>query len=144
MNNERAYPAAGLMRRIAALGYDILLVGAILMLVTLIIVALRGGQPVAPGNLLYQLGLIGATGGFFVGFWVRGGQTLGMRAWRLRVQRNSGSALTWKTGLIRFAAGTLSVATCGLGFIWLLVDPQHLTWHDRIAGTRVVVLPKKK
>ena len=132
------------MRRIAALGYDTLLVGSILMLVTLAIVALRGGQTVAPGSLLYQLALVGATGGFFVGFWVCGGQTLGMRAWRLRVQQDSGSALTWKTGLIRFAVGIVSVATCGLGFIWLLADPQNKTWHDRIAGTRVVVLPKKK
>jgi len=144
VNSEPEYPSAGLMRRMAALSYDTLLVISILMLVTLAIVALRGGEPVSPSNLLYQLALVAATGGFFVGFWVRGGQTLGMRAWRLRVQQASGEDLNWKVGLIRFAAGILSIAPCGLGFLWQLADAQGLTWHDRIAGTRVVVLPKKE
>jgi uncharacterized RDD family membrane protein YckC len=144
VDNKPDYPSASLRRRIAALCYDALLIGSILMLVTLAIIALRGGQPVAPGNLLYQTALVGATGAFFIGFWVFGGQTLGMRAWRLRVQPASGGTLNWRTGLIRFAAGILSIAAFGLGFIWQLADSQHLTWHDRIAGTRVVVLPKKK
>jgi uncharacterized RDD family membrane protein YckC len=137
-------PPAGLMRRIAALCYDALLVFSIWMLVTLAIIAMRGGEPVTPGNLLYQLALVVATGCFFVGFWVRGGQTLGMRAWRLKVQQASGSGVTWKTGTIRFAAGIVSTLTCGLGLFWLAVDPKGLTWHDRLAGTVVVVLPKKK
>jgi uncharacterized RDD family membrane protein YckC len=144
VNNPTDYPAAGLLRRLAALCYDVLLVSSILMLVTLAIIALSGGKPVTPGNLLYQLTLVGAMGAFFVGFWVLGGQTLGMRAWRLRVQRPSGDVLNWKTGLIRFAAGILSIAAFGLGFVWMLADSQGLTWHDRIAGTRVVLLPKKK
>lgn len=144
VNNESEYPSAGLMRRIAALSYDVLLVAAVLMLVTLAIVALRGGRPVAPGNLLYQLALVGATGGFFIAFWVCGGQTLGMRAWRLKVQQGSGEDLNWTIGSIRFAAGMVSIATGGLGFVWLLADSQKLTWHDRIAGTRVVMLPKEK
>ena len=38
--------------------------------------------------------------------------------------------------------GLVSIAALGLGLLWLVVDPQKLTWHDRIAGTRVVVLPK--
>jgi uncharacterized RDD family membrane protein YckC len=144
VNGESGHPPADLTRRLAALGYDVLLVAAVLMLVTLAIVALRGGRPVAPGNLLYQLALVGTTGGFFIAFWVCGGQTLGMRAWRLKVEQGSGEALNWKIGSIRFAAGILSIVTGGLGFVWILADPQKLTWHDRIAGTRVVVLPKEK
>ena len=133
---------AGLLRRSAAASYDTLLVAAVLMLVTLGLLALRGGESISPGNLLYQLVLIGATGCFFVGFWVHGGQTLGMRAWRLRVEQRSGEPITWKIGTIRFAAAILSIAPIGLGFFWLVIGPGGLTWHDRIAGTRVVVLPK--
>ena len=112
------------------------------MLVTLTMLALRGGEPISSGNLLYQLVLIGTTACFFVGFWVYGGQTLGMRAWRLRVEQRSGEPMTWKIASVRFAAAVVSIAPLGLGFFWLVIDPEGLTWHDRIAGTRVVLLPK--
>lgn len=136
------YPPAGLLRRLAAAVYDALLVTALFMLTTLCLIAFRGGEPISPGNLLYQLSLIATAAVFFVGFWVHGGQTLGMRAWRLRVEQHSGAALNWKTGLIRFAAGILSMIPAGLGLLWLIVDSQHLAWHDRISKTRVVLVPK--
>ncbi len=119
-----------------------LLVASLLALVTLIFIGLRGGTSIPPGNLFYQAALVATTGCFFIGFWVRGGQTLGMRAWRLQVQQRSGEALTWRIGVIRFAAGVLSTLPLGLGLIWLLFDADGLTWHDRIAGTRVALLPK--
>jgi uncharacterized RDD family membrane protein YckC len=144
MNSDNTFLQAGLMRRVAALSYDMLLVTAVLMLVTLVIIAMRGGEPIAPNNFLYQFALLATTGAFFTGFWVGGGQTLGMKAWRLKVQRPSGERLSWKVGLIRFAAGILSMLPLGLGLFWLVFDPNGQTWHDRIADTRVVVLPKKR
>ncbi|MDH3510150.1 MAG: RDD family protein [Gammaproteobacteria bacterium] len=138
------HPPAGLLRRLAAAVYDALLVTALCMLTTLCLIAFRGGEPISPGNLLYQLSLIATAAVFFIGFWVHGGQTLGMRAWRLRVEQRSGEALDWKTGSIRFAAGMLSVIPVGLGLLWLLVDPKRLAWHDRISKTRVVLLPKPR
>jgi uncharacterized RDD family membrane protein YckC len=134
---------AGLLRRVAAAIYDTLLVTAVLMLVTLVLLALRGGEPISPGNLLYQIVLVGTTAGFFIGFWVHGGQTLGMRAWRLRVEQRSGESMTWKISALRFVAAILSMAPLGLGLFWLILDPEGLSWHDRIAGTRVVAVPKK-
>ena len=136
-------PTAGVMRRIAAGCYDALLLGAIWMLATLAIVALRGGEPVPPGQLGYQLLLLGATALFFITSWLYGGQTLGMRAWRLRVERQSGGPLDARTGIVRFIGGLLSVLACGLGLLWLWIDRDELTWHDRLAGTRVVVVPKR-
>ena len=136
------YPAAGLGRRIAAGCYDGLLLIAVWMLTTLALVAVRGGQPVPPAQPGYQLLLLGATAAFFISSWLRGGQTLGMRAWRLRVERQAGGGLDFRTGVIRFLAGLLSVLSCGLGLLWLWIDRDELTWHDRLAGTQVVVLPK--
>jgi uncharacterized RDD family membrane protein YckC len=138
------YAPAGLLRRVAAAVYDALLVTALCMLTTFCVIAFRGGEPIGPGNLLYQLSLLATAAIFFIGFWVRGGQTLGMRAWRLRVEQHSGAALDWKIGLIRFVAGLLSIIPAGLGLLWLIVDPQHLAWHDRISKTRVVVVPKPR
>lgn len=85
----------------------------------------------------------GLTGMYATWSWRRGGQTLGMRPWRLQVvgrdgQRPSAGAL-W----MRYAVGTLSVLLGGLGFWWSLVDRQRLTWHDRASGTRMVRLPKR-
>jgi uncharacterized RDD family membrane protein YckC len=60
------------------------------------------------------------------------------------VELLSGADLDWPVALLRFAAALVSLATVGLGFLWILVDPEKLAWHDRIAGTRVVVLPKEQ
>ncbi len=134
---------AGVLRRLAAGCYDALLLGAVWMVATLIIVALRGGVPIPSGQPAYQLLLLVSAALFFITSWLRGGQTLGMRAWRLKVERQSGEALDARTSLLRFAGGLLSVLTGGLGLLWLWVDRDELTLHDRIAGTRVVVLPKQ-
>jgi len=136
------YPPAGLFRRLAAAVYDALLITALCMLTTLCLIAFRGGEPISPGNLFYQLSLVATAAVFFVGFWVHGGQTLGMRAWRLRVEQQSGAAISWKIGMVRFIAGILSVIPAGLGLLWLVVDPQSRAWHDRISKTRVVRIPK--
>lgn len=133
---------AGVFRRLAAGCYDALLLGAVWMLATLMIVALRGGEAVPPGQVGYQLLLLGATAAYFIMSWLRGGQTLGMRAWRLRVVRESGEPLNARTGIVRFIGGLLSVCSGGLGLLWLWIDRDELTWHDRLAGTRVVVLAK--
>ena len=137
-------PTAGVLRRLAAGCDDALVLGALWMAATLAVVAVRGGQPVPAGEPAYQLLLLVVAALFFIASWLRGGQTLGMRAWRLRVERESGEALDTRAGLLRFLGGLLSVATGGIGLLWLWVDRDELTWHDRLAGTRVVVLPKSR
>jgi len=81
---------------------------------------------------------------FFGWFWMRGGQTLGMRAWRLKVIADTGSAVTWSQALRRFVAAGLSWAALGLGYWWAMVDREKRAWHDTLSGTRVVVLPKPR
>jgi uncharacterized RDD family membrane protein YckC len=132
---------AGILRRLAAGCYDALPVVAIWMLVTLIVIAIRGGKPVPAGEPAFQLLLLIAAALYFITSWVRGGQTIGMRAWRLRVETGSGKPLDLRTGILRFLAGLLTIATGGLGLLWLRIDRDSLTWHDRLAGTRVVVVP---
>jgi len=138
------HPQAGLFRRLAAAVYDALLVLALCMLTTLCVIAFRRGESINPGNLLYQLSLLLTAAVFYIGFWVQGGQTLGMRAWRLRVVQHSGDAINWKVGSVRFVAGILAIIPAGLGLFWLVLDPQRLAWHDRLSKTRVIVLPKPR
>ena len=135
----------GLLRRIAAMLYDSLLVAALLALATLPFIAVRGGEPVEIGdNLLYRGALVAVIYAFFVGFWLRSGRTLGMQSWRMQLEMIDGSKVTLGPATIRFFAALLSWAPAGLGFLWQLWDKDKLTWHDRISGTRIMHYPKEK
>ena len=133
----------GLLRRLAAIAYDSLLVGAVLFLVTIPFIAVRGGEPVEIGdNLSYRLALVIVIYTFFVGFWTRSGRTLGMQSWGLQLETPGGSRPTLATASLRFIAAIVSWAPLGLGFLWQLWDRDGLTWHDRISGTHLVYYPK--
>ena len=74
--------------------------------------------------------------------WRRGGQTLGMRPWRLRLTTRDGGRPGWRALWLRYAIGTLSLLLGGLGFWWAWIDRDRLTWHDRASGTRLHRQPK--
>lgn len=80
---------------------------------------------------------------FFLFSWRRGGMTLGMQAWRLRVQTVDGHAMSVRQGLIRCAVAWLSLLAFGLGYLWVLFDAERRSWPDIASETRTVVLPKK-
>ena len=129
----------GLLRRLAAIFYDLLLLFALLAVATTVI-TLPFGMPDTGTRLLafqwFLFEIIPLL--FFTGFWWRGGQTLGMRAWRLKVVRMDGSPLRWVDALKRHLAALLSCLSLGLGFLWVLVDHDRLAWHDRLSGTRLI------
>lgn len=136
----------GLIRRLVALIYDSLLLFGILFLATLIIVApynLITGNPLEltsshPLHLPYLLYLNTIAFVFFGWFWTHGGQTLGMRTWRIRVVRFDGHPLTWAQALSRFCLAVLSGLLLGIGFIWALFNAQRLTLHDQLTKTHLV------
>jgi uncharacterized RDD family membrane protein YckC len=130
----------GLLRRLAAIFYDLLLLLALLAVATTLI-TLPLGMPEGGYLFAFQLFLFEIIPLlFFAGFWWRGGQTLGMRAWRLKVVRMDGSPVSWGDALKRHLAALLSCLTLGLGFLWVVVDPDGLAWHDRMSGTRLIRL----
>lgn len=135
--------SAGLLRRLAAIFYDTLLITALLMLVTWLLLPLTGGLAIAAESPqwwmpAYRALLLAVLVAYFGLCWTRGGQTLGMLAWRIRVVRANGARLRWRDAGLRLAAAALSWLAAGLGYLWLLVDRDRLTWHDRLSGTRVV------
>ena len=134
---------AGLLRRIAAMLYDALLVAALLFMATIPFIAIRGGEPVeASDNLIYRIVLLVVVFAFFVGFWSRSGRTLGMQSWRLQLESMDGSKPGLKSATIRFFAAIVSWLPLGLGFWWQLWDSEGLTWHDRLSSTRIRYYPK--
>ena len=150
-SNQEQWTAPSLGRRLAAILYDSILVMAVLLmaiaLITIPLNLIYGEDNFNPGvlrsNPFYIGYLFCVAAGFHVLFWMRGGQTLGMRSWRLKVLRDNGQKLRFKDALLRYVAAILSWAALGLGFIWVLIDKEGLAWHDRISKTRLVILKKK-
>ncbi|MEY4195077.1 MAG: hypothetical protein RLZZ226_1445 [Pseudomonadota bacterium] len=130
--------AAGLLRRLAALVYDSLILAGISFFATLAAVGLNGGKAFAPQDPWLLLELVTVSFVFLGWCWIHGGQTPGMRAWNIRVSTTDGLPLTWQQALIRYLVASLSLACLGAGYLWMLVDAEKRTWHDRAARTTVI------
>lgn len=134
---------AGLFRRLGAILYDSLLLIALGALATVPFVAVYGDDMPAE-NALHQLTLLAVAYAFFVGFWCWRGTTLGMQAWRLRIENDDQQLPTIGQASIRFVVAVVSWLALGLGFLWQLWDSDQLTWHDRASGTRLRYYPNDK
>ena len=138
--------SAGFGRRFAALIYDGFLLAALLMTYTgaILIFTRRAILPETYGAwvYLYRAGLLAVIAAYYVVNWIRSGQTLGMRAWRLLAVSDAGSRLSTTSALLRFLCGFLAWPPAALGVLWLYFDPDHLAVHDRLSRTRVVRLER--
>jgi len=79
---------------------------------------------------------------YHIAFWATKGTTVGVMICNLRVVKLDGQPLRPAEALVRAVAGVLSGAVAGLGFLWMLKDPHRETWHDKIAGTQVIKVPR--
>ena len=153
---------AALLRRLAAIFYDcLILFFAVYIPSSIAVVAIRH-KGLEPGNHLWQIYLVLITFFYFAAFWTYGGQTLGMKAWHLRLRRLDGGAVTLWQALLRFLVVMAPVLLAGaiyslpdggtpqtvladacfavvvLSFLWSLVDRRKRTWHDRISETDLI------
>ncbi len=132
---------AGFWVRVAAGVYDALLLIALWIAATAVLMPFSHGA-IHSGTHWYQLYLLVVAFPFFGWFWTHGGQTLGMRAWRLRVFTRNGTALTWRHALLRYLAAVVGVGACAIGLLWCLIDPDKRALQDIVSGTRVLRMPK--
>lgn len=153
--SNESFPRAGFRRRFGSWIYDLLIIIAIFMLSGYACVALfvlldyTGLINIVRNDFdidwnashgMYRIALntwgIAWVCGFFIYFWSKKGQTLGMRAWRLRVQNKDGSLISTMTSIKR-----LFLTLLGLGNITVLFDRKNkLSLQDRLTKTEVVVL----
>lgn len=153
-SNQRA----GFVRRLLAMIYDTLVATAVgmcaamVMIVTLVVLLKNGAldlqgyaepadliQASAGYKLLIQTWVGVWIAGFFLWFWRRGGQTLGMRAWRLRIYSTVEEPMTWPRLFIRLVA-----SLGGLGTLLVLFDVKNKqSLQDRLAQTEVLKLTKE-
>jgi uncharacterized RDD family membrane protein YckC len=143
MSPEEAPTQAGLLRRLAAIVYDAILLTAVLLFAGALLAIPLG---ITREHGLYPLFIayVYLIAFLFFGWcWTHGGQTLGMQTWQLRVQRFDGSALTWGDASLRFIAAFLGWLPFGAGYWYAWLHPQGLTMHDLVSRTRIVLLPKR-
>jgi uncharacterized RDD family membrane protein YckC len=138
----RPWRRAGLLRRLAAICYDLLLILALFMVLAFAVILLRTGDAVDAGSGWFQLLLVLVWWFYFSWSWTHGGQTIGMLAWRMRLQQDDGNPVHWRAAGLRFLGAGLSMLALGLGFLWCLFDRDGLGWHDRLSRTELRYLPK--
>jgi uncharacterized RDD family membrane protein YckC len=118
-------PRAGFWIRMAALVIDLMLTGVALSLLNHV--------------FHFHLVVLAAYGAIM---WKMRGSTVGGLVFDLRVVRVDGRAMEWETAIVRALGCFLSLAVAGLGFLWIAFDQANQAWHDKIAGTIVVRVPK--
>jgi uncharacterized RDD family membrane protein YckC len=121
------FPRAPFRDRLAAGVLDLILV----------MIAWQFLDPVVRDNGLFLLMLV-----YFIGFWSWKGTTVGGIICQLRVVRVDNAPLRFADGLVRGLSSIFSMVVAGLGFLWILRDPERQAWHDKIAGTYVVKVPR--
>ncbi len=122
-------------RRLAAILYDLLVLLAVLFFATAIVLPLNFGEAFSSEQFLYPIYLLIVSFIFYGWFWTHGGQTLGLRSWKMTVLTFDQQPINWKQAFIRFITAIISWLCLGLGFVWFFVDKKQMTWHDRLSGT---------
>jgi len=126
------------MARIAAMVYEALLVTAVIFIAALPFLYVVGNAETGWRHLAFQLYLLGVLFAYFSAFWLRSGQTLAMKTWRIRLVDRAGGTISLKQAALRFALALVGLMLAGAGFWWALFDRDRQFLHDRLAGTRLV------
>ncbi len=148
------FAAPGLPRIIAAMGYDCLLLAAISITYGALVVGVRVaifGQPEAGHRIHWDLlsgtfvtfGWFAVLMGFYMYFWHKFGQTLGMKTWRIQVVDSQTYQLPTYSQCGKRALGALlSLALLGFGYWSQLIHPKGRLLHDLLSGTQLILLKK--
>jgi uncharacterized RDD family membrane protein YckC len=142
-NQQRAHSH----RIIGSAFYDLMIVGAILMIagaMALPINQLITGDASDGSYVLFQLYLVAVTFAYYLYFWKRWGQTVGMKAWRIKIISLTDQNLTWFQLFKRAIAAIPAYLLALVGVLWQYWDKDQLNWSDRASQTKLVYLPKQK
>jgi uncharacterized RDD family membrane protein YckC len=138
MPGAAAPRAPGLGRRLACAVDESLILAALVLVATFPFLALAGDATAGWRRHLLQGYVLAVVGAYLVAFWTRGGQTLAMKTWRIRLERADGGRVGPGTALLRYAFAIAGLAALCVGFLWAFLDRDGQFLHDRLAGTRLV------
>lgn len=141
------YTRAHSHRLIGSVIYDGLVIMGILMIAGAMALPVNQwitGDTSDGSYLLYQVYLLVVVLSYFLYFWKKSGQTVGMKAWRIKLISREDSPLTVKQLLLRLVVAIPAYLLLFLGVLWQYWDKDQLNWQDRASKTKIVYLPKKK
>jgi uncharacterized RDD family membrane protein YckC len=123
----------GLARRLASMTYEAVLLFAVAFFAAWLFFFASGGRDATAGWPRYVLQLLIALvfAAYFIWCWLRGGQTLAMKAWHIKLV-----GVTPGKALLRLVLATVLLPT-GLSIVWTFFDAERQFLHDRLAGTRL-------
>lgn len=129
----------GILRRLAGMGYELLLLSGVLTVTVLFPQAVLGATThyVATATVLWTHIFL-ALLVYFFWFWLNGGQTLAMKTWRIRLVSGTGQPLRPAQALLRYLLCWPSILCFGIGIIWAFFDRDQQFLHDRLADTRLI------
>jgi uncharacterized RDD family membrane protein YckC len=130
--------APGLARRLACAAYELLILAALVLVATFPYLAFAGDSTSGLRRHLLQVWVLLVVGAYFAGFWTRGGQTLAMKTWRIRLESADGRPVGAGRAVRRYLLAVVSLGALGAGFLWAFLDRDGQFLHDRLAGTRLV------
>jgi uncharacterized RDD family membrane protein YckC len=132
-------PLPGIVRRIASMTYEsLLLLGVLSVAFMLPHLALGMGFAIAlPGWVLISHVFV-VVGAYFIWYWRHGGQTLAMQTWKIALTTQNGVPPSLARLALRYVVAWPSVVCLGAGLLWALIDRDRQFLHDRLAGTRIV------
>ena len=142
-DNATPFTPAPLPVRVAAMIYESLLVIAVLFVASFIALPVVGDLHRDWQRYLFQAYLVVVLFAYFAAFWLRSGQTLAMKTWRIRLDDQAGGRISPRQAGLRFLVALAGALLFGAGFWWALFDRDRQCFHDRVAGTRLVRMPPK-
>ena len=135
----RDYAVPGLGRRALSILYEALLAFAIALFSGLAFYGAAEGRLSGGARLLFQAYLFLVFGIYFIACWSRGGRTLAMQTWKIRIVGREGAPIGAGRAALRYVLAWISLLPFGAGFFWACVDQDGQFLHDRLAGTRMVM-----
>lgn len=128
-----------LLRHLAVVVYDLLLLISVLLFAAAIAVGVNavatGGQAIAAGNPFFFIYLLAVSFLFYGWFWTHGGQTLGMRTWKVFLLSDTQQKISWRQAFLRFIVAIPSWFAFGIGFWWQWLGRGQKSWPDLISDT---------
>ena len=143
MNTLNNSNTVSLPRRVLVILYDSILLVAVLFFMSLPIII---PFEITTDHILYPLYIVyiyAIAFLFFAWSWTHGGQTLGLKTWKIKLVSVSGNQVTWKESFMRYIGSLLCWLSCGIGFLWCYTNKERLAWNDLISNTRLTALSSK-
>ena len=120
--------------------YEALLLIAVWAIATFIFIKILGDATSGPKHYALQIYLWLIAAGYFIWSWLKGGQTLAMQTWKIRLVSHEGDCLSLNAAIKRFILATLSLMFFGAGFIWAIFDRDGQFLHDRLTGSKLILV----